>query len=110
MDNDLKKVQLQKFAIDLLDRADDISMRETEWEVSNLLKRVSNIGSIADLNYESLNEKDIDLVLKMMTLYENSTIDEIVCNDLLHNLVESIEVLFREKKMLLDKKIEKVAA
>ena len=75
MDNDLKKVQLQKFAIDLLDRADDISMRETEWEVSNLLKRVSNIGSIAVLNYESLNEKDIDLVLKMMTLYENSTID-----------------------------------
>lgn len=111
MDSDFKRMNLQKSAIELLDRADRILASGSDEIMAALLRRISNIGSIAVLNYESLNENDIDVVLKMMSLCESisaSNMDNHFAA--IESLANSVEVLFREKKMLLDRSDEKVVA
>ena len=112
MDKEKIKNQLQVHAIDLLDLVDELKRKNSNDELIDILERISNLGSMAILNFSTLAEKEIESVLKTMVLSEE-LIDK--KNNLdymssLKELVNSIESLFREKRILLDKSPEKIAA
>lgn len=110
MNTDIIKNQLQIKAIDLLDLIEDLKRKGYEGEVISILERISNIGSITILNFSALTEEEINRVLKTIALSES--IIERKDNEeyltALKTLVNSVERLFIEKKLLLDKNPDKI--
>lgn len=110
MNTDIIKNQLQIKAIDLLDLIENLKRKGYEGEVIGILERISNLGSITVLNFSDLTEEEVNSVVKTIALSESilEKKDNREYLTTLKNLVSSVERLFIEKKLLLDKNPDKI--
>lgn len=91
-----------------MDCLDMLRFQGADASLVSLVERTSNLGNIATLNFEELSLEEITSVSSILKFCEETflskNIESIEDNSQkLEGLVEKMEELFRQKKLLLDR-------
>lgn len=104
MSQEMKK-NLHVYTTSLMDNVDYLKMTGANADLTELLSRAANIGNIAILYFSTLSEEEVQSVVSTLniasSIADNMQIAEEKSGDLLR-VIESVEALFRSKKLLLD--------
>lgn len=113
MDRELKN-RIHLYSTELADRTEILKRMSADENLVELLRRASILGSTSILNFNELGEAELMSVLHVLALANDIVKDEHLDSmetnyRTLESLVDSLEALFRSKKLLLDSEKKKIA-